>query len=196
MAQLSAEEEKALKITTPEFVTSYPFVFKGRENDDGKTKFSIAAVFTTETLGSPKGKAFLAAAEKAIKLAAKKKWGDSVPKNLNTPFHTDEEEIKDKGYASLGAGMYFNASSDQPPGIVDGQLNKITDESKVYPGVIARATIKAFAYEKKGKKGVSFGLNNIQILRDGKRLDSRKAADEDFDALEPADLEGALQGLK
>lgn len=196
MAQLTADEERALKVTTAEFVTSYPFVFKGRPNDDDKIKFSVAMVFTKETLESEKGKAFIAAADRAIKMAIKKKWGDAPPKSLALPFHTSADEIEDKGYKSLGAAMYMNASADQAPGVVDAQLKNVTDETAVYPGVIARATLKAFGYEKKGKRGVSFGLNNIQILRDGKRLDGRKAADEDFDALEPADISHALSDLK
>ncbi|HKJ88554.1 MAG TPA: ssDNA-binding protein, partial [Gammaproteobacteria bacterium] len=51
-----------------------------------------------------------------------------------------------------------------------------------------RASVRPFAYDTQGNRGVSFALNNIQLLRDGERLDSRVAPEEDFDAVEPVDL--------
>lgn len=42
----------------------------------------------------------------------------------------------------------------------------------------------AFAYDMPTSKGVSFALNNVQKLGDGKRLDGRVAATDDFEALE------------
>jgi hypothetical protein len=37
-----------------------------------------------------------------------------------------------------------------------------------------------FAYEAKGNKGVSVGLNNVQVLKRSARMDGRKAAVDEF----------------
>ncbi len=45
----------------------------------------------------------------------------------------------------------------------------------------------AQAYEYMDKKGVKFYLQNLQKLKDGPHLSSRKKAEDVFDALEDAD---------
>ena len=65
------------------------------------------------------------------------------------------------------------------PGVVDKQHNPIDLEEMdtfLYGGMYARAAIAAFAYDTKGNKGISFGLNAIQIVKDGEPLGSRVSA--------------------
>lgn len=61
-----------------------------------------------------------------------------------------------------------------------------------YPGAVVRAAIGGFAYDMPQSKGVSFGLQNVQYIAAGPRMDGRKAATDEFDALgdasQPADL--------
>jgi hypothetical protein len=81
--------------------------------------------------------------------------------------------------------MFVSAWTKQKPGLVNAQRSEILDPNDVWPGQLARATIKPFAYNVSGNKGVSFALNNVQIVkRDMPRLDGRKAAEEDFDEVE------------
>ena len=70
----------------------------------------------------------------------------------------------------------------------------ITDHAEVYSGCKVRATLSVFAYEKAGNRGVSFGLNNVQKLDDGERLDGRLKAEDDFGAIEdkPAEIDDML----
>jgi hypothetical protein len=68
------------------------------------------------------------------------------------------------------------------PDPVTGKPSQITDPDKVYPGVIVQATIEAYGYDRDGNRGVTFGLGNIQVRRDGDRLDSAKAASDEFEA--------------
>ena len=83
---------------------------------------------------------------------------------------------------------FFSSPSRQRPGIVDDQLNLITDPSEVYSGCYARVTMTAFAYSNSGNTGVSFGLANVQKLADGENLGGGAASpDSDFDALEDED---------
>jgi hypothetical protein len=47
---------------------------------------------------------------------------------------------------------------------------------------MARCTVNCRAYAQQGNQGVHFLLNNVQICRtDGRRLDGRKSATEDFE---------------
>jgi hypothetical protein len=189
---LTKEESKALSVITPEFILSYPHTHTPKQNDDGKEKYSIAAVYTEAATKTANWQALY----KAAQLAIKAKWGDKPPKNLRMPFRTDPDDLEDKGYKQIGGVAFMNYSSDNAPGVVDAQLKKIEDEKTIYPGMIARASVRAYAYDTKGNKGVTFGLNNVQILRDGTRLDGRKAPEDEFEALEPAALDDALAGMQ
>ena len=86
--------------------------------------------------------------------------------------------------------VYINVRSKQPPGIVsrfageDGRPLRITDPSEVYSGCQVRASLNVFAYDRAGNRGISLGLNNVQKLADGERLDGRLKAEDDFEALE------------
>jgi hypothetical protein len=49
--------------------------------------------------------------------------------------------------------------------------------------VYGKVSMTAFPYTFGSKKGVSFGLNNVQILGGGDSLTGGKRAEEDFDAV-------------
>ena len=186
-----------------EAILSYPNLFTARaasNEPDAKAKFSGAFVFT-----DPKTQ--LAEFKKAALAVAQERWGDKLKgaklKYLDTqhgpavflvssavrirmPWNDSPEIIAQKGYPEGSA--FVNARSDSKPGIVsvipgpDGKPTPITDESKVYPGVIVNVSGDLYAYGKSGNNGVSFGLGNVQVVRDGDRLDSRKNAADEFDA--------------
>jgi len=87
--------------------------------------------------------------------------------------------------------MYMDVSANigYPPVVVDRQVRPILDPSEVYSGCYARVSMVAFVYNTAGKKGVSFGLRNVQKLEDGEALaGGRSDPEEDFDALEGDDL--------
>jgi hypothetical protein len=46
----------------------------------------------------------------------------------------------------------------------------------VYAGQYVKAAVHAYAYDTKGNKGVSFGLDALQIIRDGDPLSGGGAA--------------------
>lgn len=138
----------------------------------------------------------LRAAEKAAAEAAKDtKFNGKVPPKLKSIIKDgDGENDEGEKYSDLypeRAGHYFMTVStgvQSPPQVVDRQLNPIMDRSQVYSGVYARVSLGSFAFNTNGNRGVSFGLNNVQILRDGDPLDGRTTAADDFEALEGADL--------
>jgi len=175
---------------TPEFRAAFISVFKATsmKNADGsvnKPKFSIRAAFP------PTAK--LDALKKEAEMAAREKWGDKIPKTLRSPFRTNEElENPIVGIGDDWIIMSFSANEDRRPGIVDSKLQDIIDDSDVYSGAWYRAQVRAFAYENAGNKGVSFGLQNVQKLRDDDPLgNGRIPASKAF---EPVDVPAAAGG--
>ena len=172
-------------LMTPEFRVSFPAVFKPKRQKGDATsepKYGLTMLF-------PKG-ADLSKLKAAAQEAVKEKWGDKPPKNLRSPFR-DQGEKEYEGYEE--GAVFVSASSKQKPGLVDRQRQDIIDETEFYPGCYARATLRAFAYDNNGNKGVAFCLNNIQKLRDGNPLDGRTRAKDDFADDLPPD-EGADSG--
>lgn len=172
-------------LITPEFRAAFISVFKATamKNADGtvnKAKFSIRAAFP------PSAK--LDALKKEAEAAAKEKWGDKIPKTLRSPFRLNEElENPIVGIGDDWTIMSFSANEDRRPGIVDANLQDILDDSDVYSGAWYRAQVRAFAYENTGNKGVAFGLQNVQKLRDDEPLgNGRIPASKAFEAVEGA----------
>jgi hypothetical protein len=177
---------------TPEARASYPHLFVARPGLDGEPKFSCVFIFEEGT--------DLTAVKRIILAAAEEKWPGKAKAmfksgQLRNPLRSDWEE---KGYPENS--VFLTASSKKQPGVVapwpgeDGRPEPITDPNKVYPGSYIRGSIRAYAYDVRGNKGVTFNLNNVQFLRDGERLDSSVDARDEFEAIaerETADLSPA-----
>lgn len=76
----------------------------------------------------------------------------------------DGDDVSWDGFA----GNYFlRASSQYQPGMVDGSLAPLLNpEKEMKAGMICRFQVNAFAYDKEGNSGLSWGLLNIQLVRD------------------------------
>ena len=119
---------------------------------------------------------------------AQDKWGDKIPKTLRSPFRLNEElEAPIIGIGDDWTIMSFSANEDRRPGIVDAKLQDIIDDADVYSGAWYRCQVRAFAYDTAGNKGVSFGLQNVQKLRDDDPLgNGRIPASKAFEPVESA----------
>ena len=89
--------------------------------------------------------------------------------------------LKDPGgmlkYAGFqGGARYVIATSNDKPLVVDSRMSPVTDEAKVYPGVWAITTIRAFTYNKGVNKGVGFGLQSVMIVADDNSLGGKPPA--------------------
>lgn len=171
-------------VMTPKFRASYAYVFRPSKPMQlgGEPKYSITMLFEKT--------ADLSALKKAVQEAAAEKWGPDKtkwPKNLRSPFRDQGE--KDKPGYEPGC-IFITATSKQRPGLVDAKLQEIIEEKEFYSGCYARATVRAFAYDQAGNRGVSFGLQNIQKLADGEPLGGRTRPEDDFEPVE----EGAPAG--
>jgi len=172
-------------VLTPEFRAAYISVFtaKASKNPDGtmsKAKFSIRACFPPKT--------DLSELRNQASFAATDEWGDKLPKNMRSPFRRNEElENPVAGIGDDWIIMTFSANADRRPGIVDAKLQDIIDDAEVYSGAWFRAQVRAFAYDMSGNKGVSFGLQNVQKLRNDDPLaGGRTPASKAFTAVEGA----------
>ena len=97
----------------------------------------------------------------------------------------DGDEEKDLDEQPEYAGHWFmSLSSVTPPQIIDRYKNRIDSADEVYSGVYARVSLNAYAYNTAGNRGISCGLNNVQVLAKGEYLGGRSSADADFDEWE------------
>jgi hypothetical protein len=170
---------------TPYATLSFPHLFTKRARAEGANPvFTASFIFGTASQKSP---AYKALVDGCI-AAAKDKFGANV--NLKTvamPFR-DAGDKADK-FAGYSAGdMYVNAWSDNKPGIVDARRQDVLLPEEVWAGQLVRANLTPFAWTNSGKKGVSLGLNHIQIIRtDTPRIDGRASASAVFDDGEVAE---------
>lgn len=167
-----------VKLITPEFRVSYPYIFEPQtqKNDDGTTRkeYSLVAIF-------PAGADLTAFANDRVRIleaefGAKENW----PENLRSPFRkckekwkvVDGKQVIPEGYEEGDAcWMTFKATEKHRPGLVDQNMQDIIEPKDFYPGCYARASVNLYYYShKKGGKGVSVGLLNVQKTRDGKPL--------------------------
>jgi hypothetical protein len=109
---------------------------------------------------------------KALKAAAmavaKEKWGDKVSSlNIRWPFRKQAEKDK-PGF--LAEGVYINATAkqDRKPEVVNRAtgFKPIENEADLYRGCWGMMTVRPYAYDQKGNKGVSFGLVNFVKICD------------------------------
>jgi hypothetical protein len=64
----------------------------------------------------------------------------------------------------------------------DGKPAKITNPDEIYAGVKARASVRFYAYDTNGNRGVAVALGNVQKTGEGQRLDGRMKAEDEFTA--------------
>ncbi len=88
--------------------------------------------------------------------------------------------------------VVVEARTKLKPGVVDQKRNEILDASEFYAGCYARATLTCYAYDSMGNKGVSFGLQNVQKVKDGTAFSGKRNAKDDFDEIEDLDSDADL----
>jgi hypothetical protein len=191
------------KTLTPEFRVSYANVFKPQKNDlNGKMEYSLVAIF-------PKGTDLTALKAAAAKPLIEKYGPDQAkwPSGLRSPFRKCSERWKNEGGKQVIPAGYedgdaifltLKATEAYRPGVVDASVQDIVEPRDFYSGCYARASVRAYFYEQKGNRGVSFGLNNVQKLRDGDSLGG--GASKPTDDFQPVDAPAAAaaggQGAK
>jgi hypothetical protein len=173
---------------------SYPKLFEPEiaKRDNGKTASVYSVVLLVED--TPEGKAFLVEAQKLADEAGRAVFKDydtiKDSPTFKKAIRYDVAKYKEITEPHKIIAFVNARSYDTPPGVVsiyagpDGKPAKVTDPSLIYPGAYIKATLHAYGYNQEKSKGVALGLGNVQVLTHlgGKRIDSRVAAEDDFDA--------------
>jgi hypothetical protein len=193
-------------LITPPVRLAFPSLFAMRRTlaSDPNSKLAYQAAFLL-----PPG-TDLVPFEKILTDAMISKFGKPMPFAKGTTRYPIRAAEENGAYASLGAGWHFiNTKSGQQVPVVDRTNTPVVPDededperpghfrrsSKIYSGLWVRAFLQAFAWDKGAGKGVSFGLNGVQIVRDDDRIDGRMAATDVFTPLEDAgDVEKDLIG--
>jgi len=172
----------ANNILTPNATLSFPALFAPKPRSEGaKPVYSCSLLFSPEAQRSPEYKAM----QMACANAAKAKFGADVKfASLLLPFR-DAGEKEHAGYEE--GWTYISPWSEQRPGVVDAQVQDVIDPSLVYAGQTVRASIAPFAWKNSGRMGVSFGLNHLQLVKEGTRIDGRIPANKAFKPIEDSE---------
>lgn len=180
---------KRIEVLTAEGRLSYPNLLQPgtQTNPDGSTKerYSTSLLFPVGT--------DISALEEAIDLAAKAKFGNDYKKKY-PKFKLPILAVSDYPAIGVDAEAFptlIRTSADPQygkPDVVNMKLAPVTDPGQVYAGRWARITVTVFAYDKAGNRGVSLGLNNVQLLRDDEPLGGgRVKANKQFDVVGTSD---------
>src|SRR4029077_5479450 len=165
-------------INTPYATLSFANIFTPRPRaESGEPVYSCSLLFDPQQQKSPAYKAL----KDACVQAARKQFGDNVNlKSVIMPFR----DAGEKSYDGYHAGdTFISPWSKNKPGVGDARRQDILLPEQVWSGQLVRANVVPFAWTHTGRKGVSFGLNHLQVIQsEGRqRLDGRPAAASAFD---------------
>ena len=147
------------RLYTPVFRLAFPALFEPREFR-GQTKYGLEAVFDSD--------ADLSKMKKVAEQVAREKWGKKLPAKFRSPFINgnaiNERRIaEDKNpRPELENATLMRFRSTNKPDICKRNRHVKAEESEVYSGRLARASVYCFAYD----DGVTFLLNNVQIFEE------------------------------
>lgn len=165
----------------------YPNLFEAvlpqGETDVKKKRFQISVVFPTA--------ADLGLLNEAVEAAAVAEWGEDYKKKFKVrkPFLKTEDHPK-IGVNAAEFPVLIRTNSPTRPQIVRADKSVVGDDQRdeVYAGRWMRISVRPYTYDHKtGGKGVSLGLQNVQLLDHDEPLAAmRPNADEEFAPVEVA----------
>lgn len=166
-------------LNTPYGTLAFPHLFQPRpRSENGEPVYSTTVIFNPSQQKSP---AF-AAMRQACMEAIRKEWGDKVNmKEVHLPFRDAGEKAGQ--YNGFNDGdVFINPWTKSKPGIVNAQRDDVLLPEEVWAGQLVRVNITPYAWAMSGRKGVSFALNHVQIIKtDTPRIDGRGSAKSAFD---------------
>lgn len=191
---MGTNAKKTKNVITPKGRLGFPNVFEAHSVNGGEAKYSALIAFPPGTDISELKKAAFAKAKEFFGEDKAKALLDK--KMLKLPFRSDD--AAEKGFPE--GSVYINVTSKRKPHVVhswpgkDGKPAEVTDQDEIYAGIDCRMSLRPFAYDKAGNKGVSFGLCNLQKLGDNERLDGTPAGKDEFDCTDdrPVELDDIL----
>jgi len=174
------------RVVTGEVRFSYVNLLRPRENQyGGEPKFSVTILVPKSDVQTKQR--IDAAIEAAKQIGKAKVWNGVIPPMVAIPVY-DGDGVKPSDGLPFGeeckGHWVFSASTkvDQPPKIVDLNMNPVIDPTEVYSGMYGKIAVNFGPYAQAGKKGIGAYIStNVQKTRDGEPLGaSAPAATDDF----------------
>jgi hypothetical protein len=163
-----------------------PFAFPAKQGDAPKEpNYSLMLVFNKKDMETDPAWTKL---KTGVSNALREKFGDQAKAllqrgKLSLPWR-DANEYEQYGPPFEDGNIMISVKSKNPPGIVDERSRPIMDQSKFYPGALARVSCYPWAFDSMGNKGCTLLLNNVQKAGEGERLaGGRMSAEAEFQPL-------------
>lgn len=165
---------------------SYLNLFKAVQGTDengqpsGDPKFSACWI-----LDKKANAADIKALEAAVAYVTKEKWPAKVPNFRYKAIRDGSEKGETEGYSA--ANVFISARSKSKPYVLDRDPRVPVDptDPRIFSGAYFNVEVQAYAYDAKMNKGVAWGLNKVQYLREGEPLGAKQIpAEEVFENLE------------
>lgn len=172
------------KVVTGKVRLSFPYLFEPRPGTQPgqPPKYSLMILIDKD---DDETVAKIRKVEKALETEViKSKYRGKKPAKFQSSIlHDADEDGTAEEYPEREGCYYMSISSPEkyPPGVVDRNGQDVLSERDVWSGIYGRVSMRAFDYDTNGNKGISFGLNNVQVFGYGDRLVGGASAQEDFD---------------
>ncbi|MDF2513713.1 MAG: hypothetical protein K0S04_3579 [Herbinix sp.] len=169
-------------ITTGKVRFSFTNIFTPRApQEGGEPKYSLTILIPKSDVATIQ--AIQQAMDAAVQEGITSTFGGVRPPRLNMPLY-DGDGVRPTSGEPFGeeckGHLVMTASSLQQPSVVDINVQPILNQAEIYSGCYGRVSLRFFAYNKNGNKGVGCGLGNVQKLADGDPLSGRTSAADDF----------------
>ena len=161
---------------------SYANVFEPRRTPNGEEKYSITLLIPKSDTDTYQR--IMTEVNKTLQENLADTFKGVMKKKKKTPIH-DGDGVRQSGepYGAECKGCWvITANSNNAPEVVDASCNPIISKNEFYSGCYGRASLRFYAYNQNGNRGIGCGLGNVQKLEDGQPLGGRTTASEDFGA--------------
>lgn len=161
---------------------SYANVFEPRETPNGDEKYSVTALLPKSDIDTYQR--IMNEINKCLQENLATTFKGVMPANPRLPIY-DGDGLRESGdpFGPECKGHWvLPTKSNNAPEVVDATCNPIISKNEFYSGCYGRVSVRFYAYNQNGNKGIGCGLGNVQKLEDGQPLDGRTTAAEDFGA--------------
>ena len=154
---------------------SYPHLFQPRQVDpNSPPKYGCVLLI-------PKDSPVIGQLQKAADAEAGARWGANKPASLKPlPLHDCATHPSYSNQPELHGYMALSANAKDKPFTVDQNVQPSLNQGMFYAGCFVNADVGIFAYDAPMSKGIAAGLNGVQFVVDGERIDGRPSVDSMF----------------
>lgn len=174
-----------MSLVTGKVRFSYVNIFEPRAINGGEEKYSITILISKTDVDTYQR--IMAEINKTLQEHVSDVFKGVMPANPSLPLY-DGDGLRPSGEpfgAECKGCWVMSAKSNNAPEIVDATCQPIISKNECYSGCYGRVSLRFYAYNQNGNKGIGCGLGNVQKLEDGQPLDGRTTASEDFGGFTP-----------